>query len=259
MDFPWKSTQWAMSNASHKTSGIFQQVPTLQNGREVIIITYISPPKLIKTANANAQQVTVIYQQSSIATSNSHLSNKNVLSSFLKEFLLREGSFRKITTMWLGCSSIKTTDISPMQYINHFNFSSMYLEKINKVELLALMDNINLHKSPGSVNIGPKLVTDLKNILVNPMLFIFNLSLRGTDLYKKFNSLQIPQLRDYNILFLVHRFVFDSKHLPEIYHHYFTFNAEIHTHNTRQKDSLHTASWHSQLGKRNIKILGSNL
>ena len=79
------------------------------------------------------------------------------------------------------------------------------------------------------------------------------------DLYKKFNTLQITQLRDYNILFLVHRFVFDSKPLPEIYHQYFTFNAEIHTHNTRQLDSLHTASWHSQLGKRNIKILGSNL
>ena len=44
----------------------------------IIIITYISPRKLIKTANV--PQV-------------SHLSNKNVLSSFLKEFLLREGSF----------------------------------------------------------------------------------------------------------------------------------------------------------------------
>ena len=30
-----------------------------------------------------------------------------------------------------------------MQYINQFNISSMYLEKINKVELLAMIDNIN--------------------------------------------------------------------------------------------------------------------
>ena len=119
------------------------------------------------------------------------------------------------------------------------------------------------------LNYGIEIYANTYNSFLEPLVKINNKILRilqnkplrtpVADLYKKFNTLQITQLRDYNILFLVHRFVFDSKHLPEIYHHYFTFNAEIHTHNTRQLESLHTASWHSQLGKRNIKILGSNL
>ena len=119
------------------------------------------------------------------------------------------------------------------------------------------------------LNYGIEIYANTYNSFLEPLVKINNKILRilqnkplrtpVADLYKKLNTLQITQLRDYNILFLVHRFVFDSKHLPEIYHHYFTYNAEIHTHNTRQLDSLHTASWHSQLGERNIKILGSNL
>ena len=88
------------------------------------------------------------------------------------------------------------------------------------------------------LNYGIEIYANTYNSFLEPLVKINNKILRilqNKPLYvpqlqtckKKFNTLQITQLRDYNILFLVHRFVFDSKHLPQIYHHYFTFNAEI--------------------------------
>jgi hypothetical protein len=78
-------------------------------------------------------------------------------------------------------------------------------------------------------------------------------------LYKNYNTLQIPQLRDLAIVCLVHKFVHNVKELPEIYHHYFLFNYEIHDHDTRAKGDLHKNKITSDTGKRNIQILGCNL
>ena len=63
-----------------------------------------------------------------------------------------------------------------MEFIKQHNPSSVYLESITKNELLSLMDNINLRKSPGSDNIGPKLIKDAKNLLIDPLVYIYNLS-----------------------------------------------------------------------------------
>ena len=63
-----------------------------------------------------------------------------------------------------------------MEFIKQHNPLSVYLEPITKNELLSLMENINLRKSPGSDNIGPKLIKDAKNLLIDPLVYIHNLS-----------------------------------------------------------------------------------
>ena len=62
------------------------------------------------------------------------------------------------------------------------------------------------------------------------------------QLYNNYNTLQITELRDYNILCLVHKFIHNLQDLPEIYHSYFTFNSEIHSYNTRTSSNLHNYS-----------------
>ena len=79
------------------------------------------------------------------------------------------------------------------------------------------------------------------------------------QLYNNYNTLQITELRDYNIICLVHKFIHNLQDLPEIYRSYFTFNSEIHSYNTRTSSNLHIQQFNSNLGYGNIKILGSNL
>ena len=57
--------------------------------------------------------------------------------------------------------------------------NSIYLDPISKNELLLLIDELNLHKSPGPDNIGPKLVRDAKHYLLEPLLYIFNKSFKN--------------------------------------------------------------------------------
>ena len=79
------------------------------------------------------------------------------------------------------------------------------------------------------------------------------------QLYNNYNTLQITELRDYNIICLVHKFIHNLQDLPEIYHSYFTFNSEIHSYNTRTSSNLHIQQFNSNLGYRHITILESNL
>ena len=78
-------------------------------------------------------------------------------------------------------------------------------------------------------------------------------------LYKNFKTLQIQQLRDFNIISLIHKFVHSRQELPEIYHSYFIYNSEIHSHKKRKSSALHLTQTNSSLGQRNIKFMGSQL
>ena len=78
-------------------------------------------------------------------------------------------------------------------------------------------------------------------------------------LNKNYNTLQIPQLRDFNIICLIHKFVYSCHELPEIYQNYFIYNSEIHSHETRKSSALHLIQTNSNLGQRNIKFMGSQL
>jgi hypothetical protein len=74
---------------------------------------------------------------------------------------------------------IETTTTSHMSWMKNPNQNSIFLEAVTTMELSDLIDNLNLHKSPGTDNIGPKIVHDAKHLLLKPLHFIYNLSLES--------------------------------------------------------------------------------
>ena len=84
-------------------------------------------------------------------------------------------------------SSLTPTNISHRQFMNAPILNSVFLEPVTKQELSILIDGLNLRKSPGYDNIGPKIIVDFSKYFITPLLFIFNKSIslgRVPDLLK---------------------------------------------------------------------------
>jgi len=75
--------------------------------------------------------------------------------------------------------SIDATNISHMSWMKNSNQKSIFLEAVTYMELSDLIDNLNLHKSSGPDNISPKIIHDVKYVIIEPLLFIYNLSLQS--------------------------------------------------------------------------------
>ena len=54
---------------------------------------------------------------------------------------------------------------------------TIFLEAVTNVELSDIIDNLKLNKSPGNDNNGSKIFFDSKKILLEPLSFIYNLSI----------------------------------------------------------------------------------
>jgi Reverse transcriptase (RNA-dependent DNA polymerase) len=52
----------------------------------------------------------------------------------------------------------------------------MFCRPTNKLELLKLIGNLNINKSPGADNIGAKLVRQSADAIIDPLVYIYNLS-----------------------------------------------------------------------------------
>ena len=63
-----------------------------------------------------------------------------------------------------------------MNFCNPSPPHSMACESIDRDELLKLIDNLNNNKSPGPDNFGPTLVKEMAGLIIEPLLFIYNLS-----------------------------------------------------------------------------------
>jgi hypothetical protein len=119
------------------------------------------------------------------------------------------------------------------------------------------------------INYGIEIYANTLPTNLDPLIKINNKILRimqfkpyrthVSHLYKSFNTLTIPLLHQLNIILIIHKYVHHVKDLPEIYQNYFTFNDQIHSHNTRASRSLHIAHFDSNWGRRSIKVLGSQL
>lgn len=79
------------------------------------------------------------------------------------------------------------------------------------------------------------------------------------NLYNEYNTLPINYMFEFKILTFMHKYKFYKNELPEIYHNYFTYNNEIHSHDTKSSGSFHMEQANKNFGKRNLKILGSKL
>ena len=79
------------------------------------------------------------------------------------------------------------------------------------------------------------------------------------ELYRTYNTLPIQLLHNYQILLLMHKYVYHRSRLPPAFSAYFDENKLIHQYNTRQKDNFHTYTVQSEIGKRSIKFQGCTL
>ena len=79
------------------------------------------------------------------------------------------------------------------------------------------------------------------------------------QLYINYHTLPIPKLHDLHILLFMHKYNFDKNNLPTLFHNYFKLNSNVHDHNTRQKEMMHSEKFENSYGKRSIKYRGGML
>ena len=79
------------------------------------------------------------------------------------------------------------------------------------------------------------------------------------QLYINHHTLPIPKLHDLHILLFMHKYNFDKNNLPTLFHNYFKLNSNVHDHNTRQKEMMHSEKFENSYGKRSIKYRGGML
>ena len=73
--------------------------------------------------------------------------------------------------------TVSKTNTSHMKFMGNSNPKTIFLEAVTNLELSDIIDNLKLNKSPDNDNIGPKIVFDSKKILLEPLSFIYNLSI----------------------------------------------------------------------------------
>lgn len=79
------------------------------------------------------------------------------------------------------------------------------------------------------------------------------------ELYKNYNTLTIPDLHDYQLCNLVHKFLYNKEKLPPAYSNYFTQNYAVHNYCTKNRNDLHLQSCQTAIGKKIIKFKASQL
>ncbi|MFZ2538354.1 MAG: reverse transcriptase domain-containing protein, partial [Oscillospiraceae bacterium] len=121
--------------------------------------------KIFSVSKANRKNKSFINK---IIIDNKTLTDTTNICNALNDYFCNVGE--KIATYVGPCT------ISFKKYLNNNICKSVFLEPICRQELLNTINELNLHKSAGPDEIGPKIIQDCKNRLINPLLFIFNLS-----------------------------------------------------------------------------------
>ena len=66
------------------------------------------------------------------------------------------------------------------------------------------------------------------------------------------------ELHQFQIICIIHKFIYHRDLLPKIYHNYFTENFKIHEYNTRYKENLHLTVVNLCYGSKAINFKGCN-
>jgi len=94
-------------------------------------------------------------------------------------------------------------------------------------------------------------------VLNNKILRVLQMQSRDVhtvQLYKKYNTLPIPELHNYQILLLVHKLLYHSNKLPAAFDGYFVPNFAVHSYSTRSSSDLHLLSPQTAVGKKINKV-----
>jgi len=79
------------------------------------------------------------------------------------------------------------------------------------------------------------------------------------ELYKNYNTLPIPELHKYQLLMLVHKFVYHNDKLPPAFANYFMLNRNVHGYNIRKNHDLYLQNLQTTVGKKITKFKASQL
>ena len=79
------------------------------------------------------------------------------------------------------------------------------------------------------------------------------------DLYVTYNTLSLTDLRDWQLLILVHKTLFHGNLLPDVFSNYFSLNSSIHGHLTRTQSNIHIHRADTTFGQRSISYKGGTL
>ena len=116
---------------------------------------------------------------------------------------------------------------------------------------------------------GIEIYANTHSKYVDPLIKINNKMLRIlqnkdlktpiNQLYINYHTLPIPKLHDLHILLFMHKYNYNKNTLPILFHNYFKLNSNVHDHNTRQKEMLHSIKFDNSYGRRVIKYKGCML
>jgi len=79
-----------------------------------------------------------------------------------------------------------------------------------------------------------------------------------TELYENYSTLPLPLLYEQNLILFAHKILHCPQKLPDLFRQYINKNDDIHTHNTRLKDSIHLYRPTTDFGKRSLKFRAAN-
>ena len=79
------------------------------------------------------------------------------------------------------------------------------------------------------------------------------------DLYLAYNTLPIPALYQFQLLIIMFKCVHCIHSLPSVFRNYFSFNSNVHSHNTRGKNDFHVLPIASNFGQKSAMHTGCKL
>ena len=71
--------------------------------------------------------------------------------------------------------------------------------------------------------------------------------------------LSLPDLRDWQLLILIHKTLFHGDLLPDVFSNYFSLNSSSHDHLTRTQSNIHIHRADTTFGQRSIRYKGGTL
>ena len=175
--------------------------------------------------------------------------NTKYLGIFIDEKLTWQVQIQYIINKLLKfcCIFSKLREIILSQILKTLYFSLVHPHLIYCIEIYA---NTYAKYLDPLVKLNNKLLRILQNRKLN-----FSVK----QLYTSYNTLPVPQLHNFTIITLLHKYKFSNKLLPLPFQNYFTENYQIHKHNTRQVNLFHFCQTNTSLGQRSIKFKGCKL
>ena len=73
------------------------------------------------------------------------------------------------------------------------------------------------------------------------------------ELYENYSTLPVILLHQQNLILFAHNILHHTYKLPDLFRQYLDKNDDIHSHNTRLKDSVHLQRPNTEFGKRSLK------